>query len=54
MRTSKLGAFDAVLAAEALGECAEALVSADTAFARAPGLTHVDPAGERLQALLGG
>ena len=38
-----LGAFDALLAATALSAGAEALVSADSAFASVPGLPHVVP-----------
>jgi uncharacterized protein len=46
-----LGAFDAVLAATTLAH-ATALVSADRAFRRVSGLTHIDPAGPDLDALL--
>lgn len=49
-----LGAFDAVLAAVALGRDAEALVSADRAFSSVPGLRWVDPADPAIDALLGG
>lgn len=42
-RNERLGAFDAVLAATALGRGASALVSADAAFASIPGLPHVVP-----------
>ncbi len=42
-RLEGLGAFDAVLAATALGAGATAMVSADRAFARVPGLAHVFP-----------
>ncbi len=42
-RTEQLGAFDAVLAAAALSAGAEALVSADTAFAAIPALAHIVP-----------
>jgi predicted nucleic acid-binding protein len=42
-RRHRLGAFDAVLAAVALDDGAEALVSADLSFAEIPGLTHVAP-----------
>ncbi|MBM3659747.1 MAG: type II toxin-antitoxin system VapC family toxin [Actinobacteria bacterium] len=38
-----LGAFDAVLVAAAMATGAEALVSADRAFARVAGLRHIDP-----------
>ncbi len=48
----ELGAFDAVLAATAIAQGADALVSADRAFAGVRGLTHVDPATRRLAALL--
>lgn len=48
-----LGAFDAVLAAVALGRGAEALVSADRAFADVPGLRWVDPASPALDGLIG-
>jgi uncharacterized protein len=41
--TERLGAFDAVLAATAIDVDADALVSADGAFAGVPGLTHVVP-----------
>lgn len=51
-RHTKLGAFDAVLAAAALRSEAEALVSADAAFGSVKGLRWVDPAGPKLQALL--
>lgn len=49
-----LGAFDAVLAAVAVGRRAEALVSADHAFAAVPGLTLIDPATPAMQRLIGG
>jgi predicted nucleic acid-binding protein len=42
--TPGLGSFDAVLAAAAIGLSADALVSADRAFAKVTGLTHLDPA----------
>ena len=42
-RADRLGAFDAVLAAAAAARGAVALVSADRAFAEAPGLAHVIP-----------
>jgi hypothetical protein len=41
-RHEQLGAFDAVLAAAALGAGAESLVSADRSFADVRGLTFVD------------
>lgn len=46
---SSLGAFDAVLAAVALDRDAEALASADRAFASIPKLRWVDPATPALQ-----
>ena len=48
----RLGAFDALLAAAALARGAEALVSADRAFAAVSGLRHVDPATPALDDLL--
>lgn len=48
-----LGAFDAVLAAVALERGAEALVSADRAFASVPGLPFVDPATPAIGRLVG-
>ena len=50
--SSRLGAFDAVLAAAAAGADAEALVSADGAFAGVPGVRHVAPDAAGLAALL--
>jgi len=50
----KLGAFDAVLAAVALERGAEALVSADRAFASVPNLRWVDPATPALRRLING
>lgn len=41
--SEQLGAFDAILAAAALSAGASALVSADTAFAAIPTLSHVVP-----------
>lgn len=49
-----LGAFDAVLAAVAVRSDAEALVSADRAFADVPGLRWVDPGSLELDRLIGG
>lgn len=49
-----LGAFDAVLAAVALERGAEALVSADRAFASVPDLPWVDPATPALRRLIKG
>jgi predicted nucleic acid-binding protein len=43
-RVPELGSFDAVLAAAALDVGADALVSADRAFASVRGLRHIDPA----------
>jgi predicted nucleic acid-binding protein len=42
-RSEQLGAFDAVLAAAALSVGAQALVSADAAFAAIPTLRHIVP-----------
>jgi hypothetical protein len=53
-RHPALGAFDAVLAAVAIGHSADALVSADRAFARVPGLRWVDPGSTELDRLIGG
>ena len=49
----ELGAFDAVLAAVALEHGAQALVSADRAFAVVLGLHWVDPAGSDLLKFVG-
>lgn len=46
-----IGAFDAVLAAVALGHNATALISADRAFGVVPGLAWVDPASRALEDL---
>ncbi len=51
-RSKRLGAFDAVLAASARDSGAAALVSADTAFAAVPSLTHVIPDDAGVAALL--
>ena len=51
-RNQELGAFDAVLAAVAIEAEAEALVSADAAFAAVDGLTSIAPGTERFDALL--
>jgi predicted nucleic acid-binding protein len=48
----RLGAFDAVLAAAALGAQADALVSADTAFRDVPGLRYVFPDAAAVDQLL--
>jgi hypothetical protein len=47
-----LGMSDAVLAASAMQSGADALVSADRAFAAVRGLTHLDPSGPEVQRLL--
>jgi predicted nucleic acid-binding protein len=52
-RYDELGAFDAVLAAMALRLRAEALVSADRAFAVVPGLPWIDPATPAIGRLIG-
>lgn len=49
----ELGAFDAVLAATAIAQGVDALVSADRAFAQVRGLTYVDPSTRRMARLLG-
>jgi uncharacterized protein len=51
-RSEQLGAFDAVLAATALSAGAQALVSADSAFAAVPSLLHVIPDETGVTALL--
>jgi predicted nucleic acid-binding protein len=51
-REEALGAFDAVLAATAMAGRADALVSADRAFAGIRGLRWVDLAGDELAGLL--
>lgn len=48
----ELGAFDAVLAAVALAHGADALVSADGAFAAVPELTWINPATAAVDSLL--
>jgi predicted nucleic acid-binding protein len=50
--SERLGAFDAVLAATALAASAQALVSADRAFAGVHGLRHVLPDVAGVAALL--
>jgi uncharacterized protein len=50
--THALGAFDAVLAAAALGTGAPALVSADTAFSEIATLTHIVPDEDGVRSLL--
>lgn len=49
----KLGSFDAVLAAVASSHDAQALISADRAFAAVPRLRYVDPSTSGLNKLLG-
>ncbi len=51
-REEALGAFDAVLAAAAIAQKAEALVSADRAFADVRGLRWVDLAADELASLI--
>lgn len=53
VRHSSLGAIDSVLAAIAVSRSAEALVSADRAFATVKGLVHVHPESSALDGLLG-
>lgn len=53
-KTPCLGAFDAVLAAATAGAGAAALVSADTAFADLPGISHIVPDAAGVASLLGG
>jgi predicted nucleic acid-binding protein len=50
----ELGAFDAVLAGVALARGAEALVSADRAFASVPDLPWIDPATPAFDRLVAG
>ncbi|MGC2375274.1 MAG: type II toxin-antitoxin system VapC family toxin [Solirubrobacteraceae bacterium] len=50
--TEQLGAFDAILAAAALSRGAQALVSADAAFAAIPTLSHVIPDEHGVRTLL--
>lgn len=52
-RHPALGAFDAVLAAVAINHGAEAVVTADHAFAGVPGLPVIDPATDDLSQLIG-
>ncbi len=47
-----LGMFDAVLAATVMLSGADALVSADRAFASVRGLAHLDPAGPEVEQLI--
>ncbi|MEA2026455.1 MAG: type II toxin-antitoxin system VapC family toxin [Chloroflexota bacterium] len=48
----RLGMFDAVLAATVMLCGADALVSADRAFATVRGLAHIDPAGPEVRQLI--
>jgi predicted nucleic acid-binding protein len=52
-RHEQLGSFDAVLAATAIANDAEALLSADTAFASVRSLRHVAPGTPEFERLLG-
>jgi hypothetical protein len=52
-RNEELGAFDAVLAAAAIGAGADALVSADRSFASVRGLRFVDLDSPELLGLIG-
>ncbi len=51
-RHHRVGAFDAVLAAASMDADAQALVSADPAFADVAGLTHLSPDDPALARLL--
>ena len=51
-RHADLSAFDALIAAVALNQHAEALVTADRSFASVPGLRVVDPRSPELDTLL--
>jgi predicted nucleic acid-binding protein len=53
-RHADLGSVDAVLAAVSLNRDADALMSADRAFAAVRGLPYVNPASPELDELLGG
>lgn len=53
-RQPALGAFDALLAAAAIAQEADALVSADEAFRTVPGLRLVEPATSAFEELLAG
>jgi predicted nucleic acid-binding protein len=52
--TETLGAFDAVLCAAALSVSADAIVSADRAFAQVAGLRHLEPGSDAFAAWLQG
>jgi len=49
--TSRLGGFDCVLAAAAINNRAEALISADQAFGEVPGLRWLDPRSPEIAGL---
>lgn len=51
-RHPRLGSFDALLAATALAHGADALVSADQAFADVPDLVHVAPGSDAFDSLV--
>jgi predicted nucleic acid-binding protein len=51
-RSKTLGAFDAILAAAALGRGVDALVSADVDFSSVDGLAHVAPDATGVERLL--
>lgn len=51
-RSERLGAFDAVLAAAAVGAGAHALVSADAAFADLGAIAHVAPDADGVAGML--
>jgi hypothetical protein len=51
-RHERLGAFDAILAAATLSTGAQALISADMAFAAVPALTHIVPTPDGVNSLL--
>jgi uncharacterized protein len=52
-RTPGLGSFDSLLAAVALQQRAEAVVTADTSFADVPGLRAEDPRSDWVRVRLG-
>jgi len=52
-RQPAIGAFDAVLAAAAIAQRAEALVSADRAFGAVGGLRHLLPDADGVRTLVG-
>jgi predicted nucleic acid-binding protein len=51
-RCERLGAFDAVLAAAAMSQGTDALVSADAAFGTVPSLVHISPDDDGVTRLL--